>query len=172
MVMNVDLVDTVGDAASSLGMYVRCGTPFMHARPLTSPVLFSLRNMSDESACIYCSLDSLLTSSGVQVSIMWSCVSSLTAAVAPLAPNFLRPGFKLYCVIMYAHTIISSCDVVHNFGSIACVVSSIVGSIGNVVVASSLSSLVIRVRGLASSTLLCTRTAPSCRNVVRGAYVS
>ena len=69
-VMNVDSVDTVGDAASSLEMYARCGAPFMHARPLTSPVLFSLRNMSDESARICCSLDSLLASSSVQVSIM------------------------------------------------------------------------------------------------------
>ena len=170
--MNVDSVDTVGDAASSLGMYARCGAPSMHAQPLTSPVRFSLRNRSDESERIHCSLDSLLTSSGVQVSIMWSCVSSFTATVTPLAPNFLKPGFKLYCVIIYAHTIISSCDMVHNFGSILCVVSSIVGSIGDVIVASSLSSLVIHVRRLVSSTLLCARTAPSCRKVLRGAYVS
>ena len=51
-VMNVDLVDTVGDAASSLEMYACCGAPFMHAQPLTSPVRFSLRNRSDESAHI------------------------------------------------------------------------------------------------------------------------
>jgi hypothetical protein len=63
---------------------------------------------------------------GVHVSITWSWVDSFTAAISPLVPNFLKPGLRLYCIIMYAHTLILSSDVVHDSQSILCVTLSII----------------------------------------------
>ena len=153
-------------------MYARWGAPFMHALPLISPVHFSFRKSSEDSALILCSLDNFSASIGVHVSMMCSCVISLRAAFSPFAPNFRRPGFELYWVRRYAITPSSSSDVVHITLSARCVTLSTKGLDDVVVVASNHSSFVILARLFASRTLLCARTVPSCRNVVRGAYVS
>ena len=95
-VTSIDSVNTVGDAASSFGMYARCGAWLMHALPLIFPVRFSFRNSSNDSVFIVSSLLSFVASITVHVSITCSCVSLSMAACCPFAPNFLRPGFKLF----------------------------------------------------------------------------
>ena len=141
----------------------------MHALPLISPVRFSLRKSSEDSALILCLRDSLPASIGVHVSMMWSCVISFNAAFSPCVPNLRKPGFKLYCARMYAITPSSSSDVVHMTQSTRCVTSSTKGPDVVVVVARSRSSFVILASLFASRTLLCARAIPSCRKVVRGA---
>ena len=170
--MNLDSVDTVGDATSSFGMYARWGAPFIHALPLISPVHFSFRKSSEESALILCFLDSLPASIGVHVSMMWSWVISLSAAFSPCVPNLCKPGFKLYWVRRFATTPSSSSDVVHIVQSTRCVTASMTGSDAVVVVVSNCSSFVVLASLFASRTLLCARAIPSWRNVVQGAYVS
>ena len=144
----------------------------MHALPLISPVRFSLRKSSEDSALILCSCDSLPASIGVHVSMMWSCVISFNVAFSPRVPNLCKPGFKLYCVRMYAITPSSSSDVVHMARSTRCITSSTKGPDVIVVVTSSHSSFVILASLFASRTLLCACAIPSCRKVVRGAYAS
>ncbi len=118
--MNTDLVDTAGYAASSLGIYVCCGSPLMHALPLILLVCFSFKNKSKDKEFTQSTHVSLVGSIVVQVSITCSCINSSIAAGAPLVPNFLKPGFKLHCVIKYDDTFISSLDSVINLGSIVC----------------------------------------------------
>jgi hypothetical protein len=85
--------------------------------------------------------------------------------------NFLSPGFKLYCVIKYAHIFILSSDSVMSSASILCTVLSTFGSKCMIddVVACILSSLVIPAYCLASNTLLCIPTSPSCTKFILGA---
>ena len=169
--MNINSVETVGDAASSLGIYALCGAPFTQALPLIFPHCFSLRNSSDESAFVQSSLASLVGSITVYVSITWSWVNSEIAAVAPCSPNFLRPGLRLYWVIKYPHTAISSSLVVCNYGSTWCTVSStlrfelVVACISALLVGSSRCS---RHSCAADRALLCAHTSPSCRSCILG----
>ncbi len=154
-------------------MYARCSAPLMQAHPLILPHRFSFKNSSDDSAFALSSLVSCPGSITAQVSMICNCVNSDTAAFVPCSQNLCSPGLRLYCVIRYPHTAISSSLLVVSSASMACLVSSISPMIE--VVACSCSPLlgVVSVSFvIAASTLLCTLTSPSCRNCILGAYVS
>ena len=82
----------------------------MHALPFTFPLLFSFRNMRDDRDFTFSALDSMVGSSGTQVSTTWELVSSPFAAAIPLSPKFYKPDFRLYCVGRHFITAISSSD--------------------------------------------------------------
>ena len=137
----------------------------MHDLPFTLPHRFSFKNIRDERAFIFSSRDNLEGSNGVHVSITWSCVSLLTAAVAPFAPNLRSPGSRLYCVIIYAQTLSSSSDSVTKSTSMICSASSYTVLVPVHVVACTRSSFVAMADFIASTTLLCALISPNCRKV-------
>ncbi len=150
---------------------IRCDAPLMHALPLILPVCSSFRKSNKDRTFTLTSLANFEGSIGVHVSIMCCCVSLSIAAVAPLTPNFGSPEFRLYYVMRYPHTFISSSNSVTSAGSMECSVLLIPGSVPVHVVACTLSSLFIPIHCSASRTLLCAHTSLSCRKVVLGAYV-
>jgi hypothetical protein len=138
--------------------------------PFMSPLLFSFRNSSDDNACIRCSRDSLSAYMGLHVSMICSWVSSFTAAISPLFPNFLRPGLRLYWVIRYPHTFSSSSNVVVIASSALWMVSFIKGFAElEEVVPSICSPFGTLTRQLAFVILPCARVVPSWRKATRGA---
>ncbi len=160
---------------STFGIYACYGALLMHVLPFILPVCFSFKNKSKDNAFTWSSWVSLPGSIAVQVSIRCNHINLSIAAVALLSPNFLKHSIKLYCVIKYTYAIILSSDSVINSGVITCTVLLTVGSkctMFDHVVAWSLSSFVMPAYCLASNTVLCTCTSPSCRKVVLGVYES
>ncbi len=170
-VINANSVKWVGDAASSLGIYALCGTPFMHARPLIFLHHFSFRNSRDNRALALYSFVNCSGSMTVQVPIICSCINSDTAAFAPLSPNFCKPGLRLYCIIKHAY-IATSCS--HPVVSSSLILCSVVSMLTMSNVVTGICSLDIRFccSSIAPSALLCSLTSPSWRNCIRGTHVS
>ena len=68
-VITTDSVDAVGEDVSSFLIYSLCLSPLAQARPLTSPLFFSLRNMSDETAAFRSPQVMFAVYTGVKVSM-------------------------------------------------------------------------------------------------------
>ncbi len=88
--------DTVEAAALSLAMCVRCTLPFAHALALTSPDLFSVRNMREVKAFRRSSRERVFTFLGEKQDSVWNCASSFLTAALPRSANLRNPAFKLY----------------------------------------------------------------------------
>ncbi len=91
---------TVGAVASSFAICWRWTLPFAQARALTSPVRFSVKNMSEIRALRLSSLVRVAGLQGRKHCKVWNCCSSFITAALPQSVNFWRPVFSPYCFLI------------------------------------------------------------------------
>ena len=92
----------VGEALSSLWYpgSCLCLLPSAHFHAFILPSCFSVRKIREERASACWCLDSDLASTGMYVSMSWSCLSSFVMAAVPLSPKHLSLALRLNCCTM------------------------------------------------------------------------
>ena len=96
-VSSIESVMTVGLAASSELIHLRCLLPFAQCLALMRPSFFSTRKISDSSAFAFSVGVIVATSIGCQQDRSCNCFISPLAASKPFCLNFFSPLFRL-CV--------------------------------------------------------------------------
>ena len=94
-VSRIESVITVGLAASSALIQLRCLLPFAQCLALIRPSFFSTRKISDSSALAFSVGVIVATSIGCQQDLSCSCFISPFAASNPFCLNFFSPLVRL-----------------------------------------------------------------------------
>jgi hypothetical protein len=95
-VMKTDLSATVGAAASSFTICFLCGFLLAQECAFITPLFFSFRKISDDSAFFLSSSDRSLACFGSKTPYLLNWSSYLVIAVSPHSPNRLIPASSWY----------------------------------------------------------------------------